>query len=276
MEIKRKLIAIMLSIIFAGSLGLSSPAYAITNGKPDNNDHPWVCMVVLFDEEGAFIGYLTGTLLSSRIVLTAGHGTAGATTAEVYLGPSANPSNPHWDGVPYTNPQYSDRNPNVPGNINGVPRFDYHDVGIVVLDEGVPVSEVSQNGVLPSIGLVDTLPAGTKLDLVGYGAQYQIRGGGVSPYESWVHLWQRMYAPAKLVSETFAWSYEFLRSSANPGQGKGGISFGDSGGPVFLAGTRTILAVNSYMTNSNSGGVSYHQRIDIVDILSWINSFFTD
>ena len=268
MENKRKLAAIMLSIIFVCSLGLSNPAYAITNGKPDNNDHPWVCIVALYDE-GGLIGYLTGTFLSSTIVLTAGHGTILATRVEVYLSPNPTLGLDYYEGKPYTNPQFSDNNPNMPGN--GVPSFDYHDVGIIELD--TPIAEEIQYGALPTVDQVDTLPRGTKVDLVGYGAQYQIRGGGVSPYESWVPLWQRMYAPAKLVSGSFSWSSEFLRVSSNPGQGKGGTSFGDSGGPVFLAGTNTILAITSYGTNYNSGGVGYYQRIDIADILDWINSY---
>jgi hypothetical protein len=270
---KRKLTAIMLSIIITCYLGLSNPVYAITNGTPDTA-HKWVCLVVLFDEAGDPISYLTGTFLSPTIVLTAGHGTSIATTVEVYLDPDVDPwavpPYTHWDGVPYTNPDFSYSNPNAPGNFKGIPSFDYHDVGIVVLDE--PGVTMRSYGVLPTVGQVEALPAGTKFDLVGYGAQFQFKDG-TSPHKAWAHLWQRMYAPAKLVSGSFAWSSEFLRSSANPGQGKGGISFGDSGGPVFLAGTNIILAVNSYMTNNNSGGVSYHQRIDIADILAWITSY---
>jgi len=54
--------------------------------------------------------------------------------------------------------------------------------------------------------------------------------------------------------------------------GKGGTTFGDSGGPVLLAGTNTILAVNSFVTNYNCDGVTYSNRIDTY-ALEWINSF---
>jgi hypothetical protein len=31
--------------------------------------------------------------------------------------------------------------------------------------------------------------------------------------------------------------------------------------------------VNSYVTNNNCAGVTYSQRVDIPEVLSWINSF---
>ena len=53
----------------------------------------------------------------------------------------------------------------------------------------------------------------------------------------------------------------------------GGSCFGDSGGPDLLGGTSTVLGVNSYVTNWNCAGVGYSQRIDIPEVLDWINSF---
>jgi secreted trypsin-like serine protease len=64
-----------------------------------------------------------------------------------------------------------------------------------------------------------------------------------------------------------------VRVTANPGQGKGGTCFGDSGGPVLTDEGRTVLAVNSYVTNNNCTGVTYSQRIDILEVLAWIDSF---
>jgi secreted trypsin-like serine protease len=53
----------------------------------------------------------------------------------------------------------------------------------------------------------------------------------------------------------------------------GGTCFGDSGGPILNDGTDTVLAVNSYVTNGNCAGVTYSQRIDIPEVLAWIESF---
>jgi hypothetical protein len=48
---------------------------------------------------------------------------------------------------------------------------------------------------------------------------------------------------------------------------------GDSGGPVLRGNTDTVLAVNSYFTNLNCAGVTYASRVDIAEVLAWINSF---
>jgi len=64
---------------------------------------------------------------------------------------------------------------------------------------------------------------------------------------------------------------EFIKLAANPSQGTGGICFGDSGGPNVLADTNIVLAVNSYVTNSNCTGVTYSNRVDLQQILDFIN-----
>jgi len=66
---------------------------------------------------------------------------------------------------------------------------------------------------------------------------------------------------------------EYMRLSLNPGGGKGGTCFGDSGGPDLLAGTDTVLAVNSYVTNVNCAGDGYSARVDIPEVLKWIKGF---
>jgi hypothetical protein len=68
-------------------------------------------------------------------------------------------------------------------------------------------------------------------------------------------------------------SAEFIKLTANPSKGTGGLCFGDSGGPDVLSGTHIVLAVNSYLTNSNCAGVTYSQRVDLPDILAFINGF---
>jgi len=110
----------------------------------------------------------------------------------------------------------------------------------------------------------------TAVDLVGYGVQERLRGGGTPV---WTGLKNRLYAPAQLLSTDFAIADEFIMCTANPARGKGGTAFGDSGGPVLLHDTRTILATTSFGTNYNCAGIGYYYRIDQQDILDWINSF---
>jgi hypothetical protein len=139
-----------------------------------------------------------------------------------------------------------------------------------VLTEPVPTSVVSTYGQLPEPSLVDDLAPRAGVDLVGYGVQVNQRGGG---QPVWTGLRNRHQADARLVSGTFVHSDEFIRVTANPGQGKGGTCFGDSGGPVLTDEGSTVLAVNSYVTNNNCTGVTYSQRVDTPEILAWIESF---
>jgi len=268
------LVAAVVLAIALGSVGI---AYSITNGQPDGVAHPYVGLVV-FDVElpdGSHVPAwrCSAALLSPTVLLTAGHCTDGAVAARVWFDEvvEGNPEYPFsgdtsFDGTPYTNLKYrSAENPY--GGGNGLPAFSYRDVGVVVLDDPVDVGGFAQ---LPTAGLVDTLKNKTDVDVVGYGVQEEHRGGG-PPY--WTGLKVRLFAPSKLVSGKFVHSDEFMRLSLNHSQEKGGTCFGDSGGPDLLAGTDTVLAVNSYVTNYNCAGVGYSSRVDIPEVLDWINSF---
>jgi hypothetical protein len=264
------------------ALALVGTGLAITNGQPDGDDHPYVGLLV-FDvstPDGNVPAWrCSGALIAPDVVLTAGHCTDGAVAARVWFdemlqdeeGNFLVPDYP-WGGVvavegtPYTNPYYgSDENPY--GGGNGLPAFSYRDVGIVVLDAEVDVGGFAS---LPTAGLVDTLKNKTDIDFVGYGVQEMIHGGG-PPF--WIGLRNRLYAPSQLVSGKFVHAAEFMRLSLNPGGGKGGTCFGDSGGPDLLGDTNTVLAVNSYVTNYNCAGVGYSSRVDIPEVLEWIGGF---
>jgi hypothetical protein len=279
MSSKKWLIAfVTVLVLLVGSVGVS----AITNGQPDGNAHPYVGLLV-FDVYVPDVGNVpawrcSGALIAPDVVLTAGHCTDGAAAARVWFDEvvEGNPEYPFsgatsYDGIPYTNPDYrSDENPY--GGGNGLPAFSYRDVGVVELTEPVPESVMDDYAELPEAGLVDTLKNKTDVDLVGYGVQeMQHDPGGGPPY--WTGLRVRLYAPSKLVSGKFVHSAEFMRLSMNPGGGKGGLCFGDSGGPDLLGGTDTVLAVNSYVTNYNCAGVGYSSRVDIPEILDWIEGY---
>ena len=135
------------------------------------------------------------------------------------------------------------------------------------MTEPVPVEVVSHYASLPSPGLADTLDKKTSVDVVGYGVQEQIVGGGPP---AWTGPLVRLQAQAHPVSGNFVHSDEFLRLTQNPGGGRGGTCFGDSGGPDLLGGTGTVLSVNSYVTNRNCSGVGYGSRVDIPEVLEWI------
>jgi len=272
---RRLSVAVLVSALLV--LALGAPASAVTNGGPDGDNHPYVGLLV-FDDENGPAWRCTGALLSPTLVLTAGHCTDGAVAARLWLDEvvQGNPEYPFsgttsYDGVPYTYPGYTS-----PGN--GLVGFSYGDVGVVVLSEPVPTEVVSTYADLPSANLVAGLPKGTTVDFVGYGVQYQaqIKGKDLPqppPYYRWTGVKDRMYSYGSLLSGNFRISDDVIKVTMNPGGGSGGTCFGDSGGPDLLGGTDTVLAVNSFVTNVNCGGVGYDTRVDLPERLAWINGF---
>ena len=243
------------------------PAGAVTNGEPDDGRHPYVGLAV-FDVNGMPSHRCSASLLSSTLVLTAGHCTDGTSAARIWFDESVQTNTEYpfsgatsFDGVAHTYPDFCI------GCGNGLPGFALRDVGVIVLTEPVPTSVVSTYATLPSAGAVDTLPNQADVDLVGYGVSVRLTGGGPPV---WTGPRVRLYAPTELVSGNFTHADEFIRLTADPGRGTGGTCFGDSGGPDLLAGTATVLAVNSYVTNGNCTGVTYSQRVDIPEVLGWI------
>ena len=266
---------VALAALTAVALTVAVPASAITNGQPDGNAHPYVGLVVfdVINDQGQQVPShrCSGSLLTPTVFLTAGHCTDGTVAARVWFDEvvQGNPEYPFsgatsYDGTPHTAPGFCI------GCGKGLPGFAIRDVGVVVLTEPVPIAAVSQYGELPPAGLVDTLANKTPVTLVGYGVQTQLHGGGPPV---WTGPRVRLQAPSELVSGNFKHSAEFMKLALNPGGGSGGTCFGDSGGPDLLGTSNTVLAVNSYVTNSNCSGVGYSSRVDIPAVLEWIESF---
>jgi hypothetical protein len=287
-NMKKGLIAVLITLaLLAVTVGIAG---AITNGQPDGDNHPYVGLLVFDYAPGSPGWRCSGALIAPNVVLTAGHCTDGAVAARVWfdedvtydnvpfpLYPYGGKGSGAFEGKPYTIPEYrSVENPY--GGGNGLPAFSYRDIGIVVLDKPIKKKVVGEYAELPDAGLVDTLLNKTDVDFVGYGVQDQAQIPGnllpqPPPYYRWTGLRIRLYAPSQLVSGEFVHSAEYMRLALNPGGDTGGLCFGDSGGPDLLGGTDTVLAVNSYVTNINCAGVGYSARVDIPEVLEWIDGF---
>src|SRR6266508_5055201 len=151
----RRLTTLIAALVLALAT-MPSPANAITDGGLDGDRHPYVGLMVAQDAKGNPLWRCSGTLLSSRLFLTAGHCTeAPAAHAEIWFaadvqsGVPANgyPNTGDVGGTPYTHPQY---NPNA---------FYLYDLGVVVLDHAV---RMSKYGKLPQLDSLDSLHQGAK------------------------------------------------------------------------------------------------------------------
>jgi hypothetical protein len=273
MKISKKSLTVFFGLALIMSIALSSTAYAIKNGQPDQDAHPYVCWVVTWDGTSPWVYLGTGSLIAPNVVLTAGHVTHDAGGADIAMAWVSFNSTALWSPFTVssdwitvvdlsTHPDYA-----LGEGTKGLTDWITHDVGVLNLSKSIILSEYAE---LPSLGLVDTLPMKQDVDLVGYGVQFQIHGGG-PPYWDWIDFGCRYNATSQLIASNHIMSDQFMRLTANPGNEKGGTCFGDSGGPILLAGTNTVLGVCSWGTNGNCAGIGYQQRIDTIEILEWIN-----
>jgi Trypsin len=257
-----KLLALSAVLVAAFVLGLA-PASAITNGTPDGEAHPYVGLMVAQLDDGAPLWTCTGTLISPTIFLTAGHCTEEPAAhveiwfqSDVESGIPANgfPVTGEVGGTPHTHPDFvSDE-------------FFLHDLGVVVLDEPVVRSEY---GALPSEGELSRLGKHASVTAVGYGFQRSFPLPA-----SWKDEWLlvRMVAVPRItgIDNKQVGDYAILVSHDAK---RGGICFGDSGGPMFIGDSNVVGGVVSFGTTDTCKGHNAAYRVDQPDDLEWLAMF---
>ena len=223
--------------------------------------------------EGKLRPVCSGTLISPKVFLTAGHCTQFDVERNLPVYVSFDPTykpgaSKLIKGTPYLHPKacLPPKEGCVPvqrkggtGAFVGYPRYD---AGVVVLKEPV---RMATYGALPDAGLVDTLKVGQHLTTVGYGVRIFDPLGG-ERYSARVRL---------LNTKNPAFGDMFVKTTGFSFiKGKGEASCeGDSGGPLFVPDQQTIVGVTSFGTVPLCRGAGYYQRVDLPQVSKWVRSF---
>ena len=268
----RKL-AILVGLLLILTVGIL-PATAITWGELDGDGHPNVGLISRPDpnDPAKQRPLCSGTLIHSRVFLTAGHCTdfleylmaAGRLTIEGVkvsfdtdnalennlLSVEAVITHPDYNFGPYSNPR---------------------DVGALILAE-----EVTDNitpAELPGEGFLDELRAAGELNQGKTKAKFTLVGYGTTlewPPPTFIRPdGKRRVAESEYRALLKAW----LRMSQNHATDDGGTCYGDSGGPAFWNedGTEILVGVTSW-GDIPCVATGFNYRVDIPETLSFIES----
>jgi hypothetical protein len=237
-------------------------------GKDLDKTHSAV-VAVSVDGASSNFGPASGTLVSGRVVVTAGH-----------VSPVPRPDLPQWAVAIGPNAFKAEKRIRLDPETNSRPnplflsyveqfgrnpseRVDFVDIGLLVLPEPAGVPAVA----LPAPRMLDRLSKTDRFLAVGYGYHEIIRAndpGGAAPDGN-----RRQWRAGIRVLNA-AW----VQLEDDPAKGYGQICRGDSGAPILLerGGHETLVAVVSHSDGQGCGpGIpTYAARVDNPPVLTWI------
>lgn len=222
----QKVLAVL--AVIALSIGVSGTANAQTgDAQPDGNGHPNVGAFLLPRTDGSLRIICTGTLVTTRVFLTASHCAAAAISrgfSETWVTFDPNfGTDPNHDifatkyhGRIVLNPAYKSPYRN--------------DVSLILLDtpvQGIAPATIAPVGFLDGLFTSRTIKT-TVFTNVGYGSAEQViveTVGPTFPFDG-IRKWT--------ISGFYALDPDYIHLNQNLHQGWSGTGYGDSGGPTFV------------------------------------------
>lgn len=276
---KKRYLAVLIAIILI--LAVVIPVAAITDGELDNDRHPQV-VLILMEVGGEPMYRCSGTMLSPKVVLTAGHcasnypgepysGMRIFTETDVDNGDNSYPyagENSIEVAEWYAHPDYE------------TAAFVYNDVGILILEKPYyPLGDKKFKdwGVLPELDQLDDLkPKREKADAwftaVGYGLQESFPNAVAWKTQADRVRYLAYPTLIQINAPGFTGDFSMLLSN-NPHTG--GTCFGDSGGPNFLGDSNVVAGVTSFGINGNCAGTGGVFRMDRENVLDFVTPFLS-
>ncbi|MFC0553758.1 trypsin-like serine protease [Planotetraspora thailandica] len=249
-------------IIAAVVAGLTTPAWAITNGSVDGAGHPEVGALLASEvhDDGTW-AECTGTLISPTVFLTAAHcGSKRQTTARITFSAHYKSGDAVYTGRYVPDPRFKTKE-------------DLHDMAVVVFDkpiQGIVPAKLPTEGLLDQMKVNGGLEAG-RFTPVGYGSlnpKLHRHGKPTFIYDDTRHVTSISFN--KL-------SRYWLDLSLDTAKADGSTCFGDSGGPNFLGGTDSHLLVATTISGDDDAckSTNFDYRLDTASAREFLGKFVT-